>query len=611
MSRFGLIFVALTAMWLMVESGSGQIVAFPGAEGYGRFATGGRGKGDNGRVAIVTNLEDDVNNPPEGSFRWALKQGVEVIHNPIIGDITVEQPLTVVFEVSGVIELKGELRINRNNITIAGQTAPGSQGIVIRGYGVNFGGSKNIILRYLRFRPGDENDKNNDAFRLENGGNFIIDHCSFSWAIEETVHTSANRFTTLQWCIISESLYNSIHHKGARGYATQWGGEYASYHHNLLAHHSSRMPRINGSSQNDVEALVDYRNNVNYNWGRHGSFYGGEWENTAGQGFCHTNVVNNYFIPGPATPPNPIFLRPSLNRSGIPLDGYAKWHVSGNVMVGNEDLTMDNRLGIDVSEVGSLENIFSEEILLKTIDIEGAAGDLENYDTWTQTAEEAYTAVLDGAGATLPRRDDIDERIVAEVRGDIPILRYAYAIPGGQNSPILGLTSGLIDTQMNLIPENEQDSKSPWDIYKTVTSNSAPLDSDRDGIPDAWEIANGLDPKDPTDARQICQESAYSFLELYLNDLVSGDWTSSVENAAGVKNSGIVILTQRHDPVIHFYADAYVLDVNLYDITGNKMLSQQVNGYSGQLNLSGFGHGVFLLMSRMIDGNTVIQKVMK
>jgi pectate lyase len=223
-----------------------------------------------------------------GSLRWALSQGVDIVVNPILGPIQVKRPLTVVFRVGGVINLKGELRISRNNLTLAGQTAPGD-GICIRGATVNFSGSRNVIVRYLRFRPGDELGQETSAFRIENGGNFIIDHCSMSWAIEETTHFSSNDSTTVQWCIISESLYNSIHKKGERGYGTQWGGEYASYHHNLLAHHVSRMPRINGSNGNDLEALVDYRNNVNYNWGSTGAFYGGEWENTGGAGFCHTN----------------------------------------------------------------------------------------------------------------------------------------------------------------------------------------------------------------------------------------------------------------------------------------------------------------------------------
>ena len=206
------------------------------------------------------------------------------------------------FRVGGVINLKGELRAQRHNLTIAGQTAPGD-GICFRGATVNFGGSQNVIIRYIRFRPGDELGAETSALRIENGANFIIDHCSMSWGIEETTHFSSNDNTTVQWCILSESLYNSIHKKGERGYAAQWGGEYASYHHNLLAHNRSRMPRINGSNENDVEALVDYRNNVNYNWG--GLIYGGEFEGTPNcTGFSHVNLVNNYFIPGPASEEN-------------------------------------------------------------------------------------------------------------------------------------------------------------------------------------------------------------------------------------------------------------------------------------------------------------------
>ena len=276
-------FLLIAGSLLLVVTAQAQPLAFPGAEGYGRFASGGRGDGTNGVVVEVTNLLDDATNPPEGSFRWALKQGIGYVDHPILGQIATPLPLTVIFKVGGVISLATEIRVQRSNLTIAGHTAPGD-GICFRGGTLNFSGSKNVIVRHIRSRPGDELGEETSAFRIENGGNFIIDHCSFSWAIEETTHFSASDNLTVQWCIISESLYNSTHKKGPRGYGTQWGGEYASYHHNLLAHHNSRMPRINGSNKDDLEALVDYRNNVNYNWLSSGAFYGGEWENTNGEG---------------------------------------------------------------------------------------------------------------------------------------------------------------------------------------------------------------------------------------------------------------------------------------------------------------------------------------
>ncbi len=486
-------------------------LAFPSAEGYGRYATGGRGDGKTGRIVEVTNLDDDPATPSAGSLRWALKQGLDTLYNSVLNiHYTVKRPLTVVFRVGGVINLKDELRVDRDNLTIAGQTAPGD-GICIRGATVNFSGSTNVIVRYMRFRPGDELGEETSAFRIENGGNFIIDHCSFSWAIEETTHFSSNENTTVQWCIISESLYNSIHKKGERGYATQWGGEYASYHHNLLAHHNSRMPRINGSNKNDIEALVDYRNNVNYNWGSTGAFYGGEWEETNGQGFCHTNVVNNYFIPGPATLSTVVFARPSYKRNDTQVDGYAGWYFDGNIMEGYAEMTTDNWQGVDGSNVGGIDNIRSDVEFVKS------DGVIEDYDNYTQTAEKAKESVFLQAGAIFPVRDTIDKRIIAEAKGEIAVVRYIYTDTTGQATPVKGVDSGIIDTQRNLVSEDAPEGTTAWDVY--TESTDAPVDLDHDGMDDAWEIANGLNPNNPDDRNKLVN-SGYTCLEVYLNSLV-------------------------------------------------------------------------------------------
>ncbi|HLW07697.1 MAG TPA: T9SS type A sorting domain-containing protein [Marinilabiliaceae bacterium] len=587
-------------------SGSAQLVAFPSAEGYGRFATGGRGNGTSGRVAIVTNLEDDVTNPPVGSFRWALKQGIEIVHNPVIGDIEVKRPLTIVFQVSGVINLKGDIRVQRDNLTIAGQTALGD-GICFRGYTLNFGGSKNLIIRYIRSRPGDESGEEVSAFRIENGGNFIIDHCSFSWAIEETTHFSSNINTTVQWSIISESLYNSVHKKGARGYATQWGGQYASYHHNLLAHHNSRMPRINGSSNTDKEALVDYRNNVNYNWGSKGAFYGGEWEGTNGLGFSQVNVVNNYFIPGPATPSDPIFARPSKNRSGVTLDGYAKWFFSGNTMEGNASKSDDNWLGVDGSEVGGIANIRWDEILLKTIGITGAAGELEAYENYTQDALQAKESVLANAGATLPKRDVIDARIVEEAKGDLPIVRYQYTTGDGQVTPQKGVASGLIDTQRNLVPTDAQEETSAWDVYETITSDQAPLDSDKDGIPDEWEVRFGLNHLDETDARQITP-SGYSWLELYLMELAGEEIPTKIEKRELKK------LTFYPNPVkgqLFVSTSEFIFKVEIFNSMGSLVKKVENLGSSDFVSTDDLLPGVYFVKSYLENGSTISQQIVK
>ena len=595
-TTFFLIFLfGMSELWAQEQ------LAFPGAEGYGKYASGGRGNGETGRVVEVTSLEDDLENPPEGSFRWAFTQGIDTIDSKY-GKIPVPRPLTVVFRVGGVINLKGELRVNRSNITIAGHTAPGD-GICFRGATVNFSGSSNVIVRYLRSRPGDELGLETSAFRIENGGNFIIDHCSFSWAIEETTHFSSNNSTTVQWCIISESLYNSIHKKGARGYGTQWGGEYASYHHNLLAHHNSRMPRINGSNENDREALVDYRNNINYNWGSSGAFYGGEWEATNGNGFCATNVVNNYFKPGPATD-GTTFARPSLNRDGRVLDGYADWYFGGNIMDGDDAKTTDNWLGVDGSVVGGIENIRVDEITYKTIGITGEVGELEAYESYTETAAETFESVLNGAGATLPKRDEIDERVVGEVRGETPVVRYEYEIDG-QATPLKGTASGIIDTQKNLVPNDAPEGTTPWDVYATTTPDQAPLDTDHDGIPDEWEMEKGLNKEDVTDGRLIAP-NGYSNLENYLYGLDEVA-TARVETESTPFRCYPNPLSDK----LYIDCDQEVILVELLDLQGRKVKRLVESGERNVFNIGRLASGYYVVKATLQNGVVLIDKVLK
>ncbi len=586
--------VLLFAMGMVLSASilHAQTIAFPGAEGYGKYATGGRGNGTTGRVVEVTTLEDDVDNPPPGSLRWALKQGLEEIVDPVLGSYTVQRPLTVVFRVGGVIHLKGELRVKRSNLTLAGQTAPGD-GICIRGATVNLGGGRNLIIRYLRFRPGDESGEETSALRIENGGNFIIDHCSMSWGIEETTHFSSNDNTTVQWCILSESLYSNIHKKGARGYAAQWGGEYASYHHNLLAHNRSRMPRINGSNENDVEALVDYRNNVNYNWGSSGAFYGGEFEGTPHcTGFSHVNVVNNYFIPGPATDGS-YFAAPSTNRDGVTFCGYAKWYVDGNTMVGYPDKTADNWLGIDFHKKDSIrtdmEHVQSE-------------GVLEDYNNYTQSAEEAFVSVMDDVGAVLPKRDAIDERIIREMVGEIEIQRYEYVI-NEQVTPIKGVDSGIIDTQKNLVPDDAPEGTTAWDVYET--SYNVPVDSDHDGIPDSWEAAHGLNSQDETDGRAIA-ENGYSNLENYLNSL------DVVSTAHKVKNSDLFhVYPNPVDETLRIRSSELISKVEVYNGMGILVLSVQDNKGITHISTKALNPGIYFVRSYAEDHKIFTQNVVK
>ncbi|MBN2215284.1 MAG: pectate lyase, partial [Bacteroidales bacterium] len=286
---------------------SQDVPAFPGAEGYGKNVTGGRG----GRVIYVTHIRDNTDKFGRG-YKGSLRAALETPGN---------DPITIVFKCGGVISPLGTLNCSRSNVTIAGQTALGN-GICIKNYGINFSGN-NIIIRHMRFRVGDAIMQNDPALTFSNGKKAIIDHCSFSWSIEENVNITDVDSVTLQWCINSESLYSSTHLKGERAYAAQWGGMHSSYHHNLLAHHNSRVPRQNGCRNNDIEVTWDYRNNVHFNWGNTGAFYGGEVDVFGG--FSHSNLINNYYKPGPATTTSKssqYFCAPSLGKYDPNVYGY-------------------------------------------------------------------------------------------------------------------------------------------------------------------------------------------------------------------------------------------------------------------------------------------------
>ncbi|MFA9389724.1 MAG: T9SS type A sorting domain-containing protein [Prolixibacteraceae bacterium] len=607
MKKLKLIFALIVAITTLANA---QPLAFPGAEGYGRVATGGRGTLVDGRtiflnakVVEVTNLEDydEGEEAIAGSFRWALSQ-----QDTTYNGLSLKIPSTIVFRVGGVIELKRDVHTAIKHMTIAGQTAPGD-GICFRGATLNFSGSENVIVRYIRSRPGDELGLETSAFRIENGRDFMIDHCSFSWAIEETTHFSSSPNFTIQWCIISESLYNSFHKKGERGYGTQWGGEYASYHHNLLAHHNSRMPRINGSNENDVEALVDYRNNVNYNWGHVGSFYGGEWMKTGGKGFAHTNVVNCYFVPGPATPSTLTFARP--NRGDTSFPGYSKWYFNGNYMLGSTAITNDNWLGVDGSYVGVKDSIRSDVEFVQT------DGVLEQYDRYTQTASDAYQSVLKNVGAALPKRDAHDTRLIQEMTGEIEVLRYQYTDDSGQVSPIKGVNAGLIDTQMNLVsPEDRATGKDAWSVYQSSTPDQAIVDTDHDGMPDEWETAHQLNPSDGKDFRTITP-SGYTYLEVYLAELVGDtiDYNVAIQNAVDEYNrsGSILAFPNPCENELNIAGTSQIIAVELLDFSGRKVLELRNNDGITKVSVSQLKSGYYILRSQDINGQVQLSKVIK
>ena len=475
----GYILTALLGMGIM--EGLAQTPAFPTAEGFGKYASGGRG----GKVVEVTNLNDSG----EGSLRWALTE-------------TGCENATIVFRVSGVINIgpnprrknENSIRAKLKNVTIAGQTAPGA-GIVLRGGKLNLGGSENVIIRNIRGRMGvgedstkskKENFIEGGAIGIENATNIIIDHCCFGWSGEENMTMYDNHFTTVQWCIIHEGLYDAGHKKGVRGYGAQWGGSPATFHHNLLVHNDSRSPRINGASNahGDRNVFLEYINNVNYNWGRQNSCYGGE--NEAGEGSTHEcNFVGNYYKPGPAHPQDNYFIELSQARKGKKLTCPSRWYMKDNVMEGvkikDTWQLVSNKTPYDLEQLKS-------DTLLTTYDY-------NRYGTSAEKAKKAYRQVIRKAGTI--HRDAIECRIIQEVMDSM-----------AQYQGVTAHKPGIIDSPSDV---------GGWPVYPDIRPE---VDSDHDGMPDKWESSNGMNPQDPEDGRCVVTREGYTALEVYLCSLM-------------------------------------------------------------------------------------------
>ncbi|WP_146446650.1 pectate lyase family protein [Botrimarina colliarenosi] len=439
-------------------------LAFPGAEGYGKYTVAGRG----GVVYEVTNLND--------SGAGSLREAVEA-----------SGPRTIVFRVSGTIALNSQLTIRNPYITIAGQTAPGD-GICLRGYPLMISADE-VIVRYLRIRYGDESGRADDAVSSRYNKNLIIDHCSASWSVDEAVSIYHNENVTVQWCLISESLYQSKHGKGHHGFGGIWGSNHSTYHHNLLAHHSSRNPRFASGCGN-----TDFRNNVVYNWG-YNSSYGGEKQQKGNDQFNFTriNMVANYYKPGPATQPGDVSHR-IANPTSRGVDDYGDWYVADNVMEDDAAVSADNWDGGVQPQDGSkvISGLRLEE--------PWPAMAIEQ-----QSAEEAYLSVLANAGATLPKRDPVDRRIIEETRqGTATFAGTSYA---NRHTGVGQIAkTGIIDSQSDV---------GGW---PELTSAEAPSDADHDGMPDQWETSNGLNPNDAED-RNLTAADGYTMLETYLNSI--------------------------------------------------------------------------------------------
>ncbi|MBO5592146.1 MAG: hypothetical protein J5913_04205 [Prevotella sp.] len=534
---------AVYAVFQQLENYKADLIAFPGCEGWGRFTTGGRAiDGRGSKVYYVTRLDDTGE---EGTFRWAVTTGDDT-------------PRTVLFKVSGTIYLTKRVDI-KSNTTIAGQTAPGG-GICITGYEPKL--SSNIIIRHIRFRAGDLPSEDEGCLGVENVENIVLDHCSFSWSREENLTLYDNKYTTTQWCIISESLYGSRHKKGKRGYATQWGGERSTMHHCLLASNMSRSPRFNGvrPENHDRQAINEFTNNVIFNWGSHNAIYGGE--NSAGEATDYNRVymINNYYKPGPATKSGTSSHRYWVSATGGSINEVGQWYLKGNKFElssqwapsssiwSNAELQKvndDNYYGFVSNNSTRAMNFWSlspsqalaDKALLTEI------VDELSYASY-ESADAAYQKVVKQAGASLPRFDEVDARILKEAAGEItPQFKGAAFYDEGDNyvTPQAGIINTPNDIQLSahddfaalyeggraaLYENASQTTSAEIDVtcYPRLQGDSYDaqvVDTDGDGLPDAYETEVGLNPNDASDGQKLTA-SGYSNLEIFLNGVADG-----------------------------------------------------------------------------------------
>ncbi|MBO4434284.1 MAG: fibronectin type III domain-containing protein [Bacteroidales bacterium] len=452
-----------------VEEADGLARAFPGAEGGGMWTTGGRG----GSVYHVTSLEDT-------NTQGTLRYGVETLSGPRI----------IVFDVAGIIELRSQLQVKKGDVYIAGQTAPGD-GICLKNYTFRISAS-NVIVRFIRCRMGDEKKTADDAIQImDHDGdkftNIIIDHCSVSWCTDECASFYGQKDFSFQWNIVSESLRNSIHDKGSHGYGGIWGGTNSSYHHNLLAHHDSRNPRLDHDYVSSQKGPLHIFNNVVYNWSGN-TCYGGESSSNNGSDYRKYNFFNNYYKPGPATPSSHIwFLEPTTscsNCGGTILPGH--FYMAGNVMYG-KSWTSNN---------WSTSSVHANQSVIDKIKV-SEPYHTDEYQS-VHSGEGCLEPVLKYAGASFVR-DAIDTRIADETR------RGTSTYTGSNGS-----TGGLIDTQGDV---------GGWPEYGYTETVR---DADMDGMPDWFEEQCGLNKSSAADAsaKTIDTKGRYTNLEMYLHYIV-------------------------------------------------------------------------------------------
>ena len=457
-----------------------SIPAFPGAEGGGAFTSGGRG----GRVLVVTNLNDDG----EGSFRWACEQGGSRI---------------IVFNVSGIIRLKTPINIRAPYLSIFGQSAPGD-GICVAGESVLID-THDVIVRFMRFRRGAT-----DVMRRDDGlggnpvGNIMIDHVSASWGLDENMSIYRHVYDrsgkdeklpsvniTIQNSIFSEALDTWNH-----AFGSTVGGRNSTFMRNLWANNIARNPSVG------MDGDFGFVNNVIFNW----------WNRSADGGDNNSlyNFINNYYKPGPITPQGkPIsyrILKPESGRNPAHKAMFGKAYVHGNVVEGNEKVTNDNWAGgVQPEGTPDLAATLKDIRVDKPFPIAAFP---------VLTAQQAYSYVLDNAGAFLPVRDAVDKRVVEDVRtGKIT---YSKDAQPPTLSKYLKRRLPADSYKMGIISNIQQVGGYPE--YK----GKAYKDSDNDGMPDAYEKKNGLNPKDAKDAAAIAS-NGYSNIENYVNGLVPLD----------------------------------------------------------------------------------------
>ena len=520
-----LLLLATELMSLMVMAQNGA-PAFPGAEGHGRYVTGGR----SGKIVHVTNLNDSGT----GSFRDAVSSSNRI----------------VVFDVGGIIELKSDLTI-KGNVTILGQTAP-APGITLRYYTVRPNGD-NIIMRFIRVRRGEEVNVNDgaDATWCRGFTGMVLDHCSFSWSIDEIASFYDNTNFTMQWCTLGEALANPGHTKGEHSYGGIWGGKGASFHHNYLCHMQNRVPRFCGARYADEHAKydktmyenaiqaeqVDFRNCVMFNWGNGNGCYGGT-------GGGNINIVNNYYKAGPATynktRVTQVSVATSDNASGSPYMGYcARYYINGNYVTAAENNAQNYDWKGVIYDNGTF-TINGEKYCADAAHLYGADvtyqknssgtdcvrlkldSPVETGDVTTHTAQVAYEKVLAYAGASL-FRDAVDERYMKEAaNGTTTYIGSATKTGDGK---AITHRPGIIDFV-----------RDQGEYKLESTQHPDGFDTDNDGIPNAWETANGLNPNDEKDGLAYTLDSKgwYTNIEVYANSLVENIMKAG--NADGVSN---------------------------------------------------------------------------